>query len=149
MVAKNDYAINGGTIRTDDIALCNGISCARSTFTPANVVGGASYLYLAGEKYLDPDHYTTGEDPGDNDNAYSGDDQDLRRWGIAPPARDGTLTSDELANGPNIFGSPHVGVCYFAFGDGNVRAINLSIDLITHQRLCDRKDKYPIDPSKL
>jgi hypothetical protein len=43
-----------------------------------------------------------------------------------------------LAN--SSFGGPHAGVCVFVFGDGSVRNLSLSIDLLTLTYLAHRQD---------
>ena len=163
LVARNDYAINGGSIpfghsygpdRLDsaktyawpDYHGTNGLSYACSQITVADITDGLSNTYLTGEKYLDPNQYNTGLDPGDNENAYSGDDQDLIRWGYhgnAPiqdcPGYIGTWS----------FGSPHPGGCQFVLCDGSVRMVSYSIDPVIHERMASRNDGLPVDQSSL
>ena len=51
---------------------------------------GASNVFFAGEKYLDPLMYYTGTDGADNDTCLEGNDWDVNRWVFAgyPPMRD-------------------------------------------------------------
>ncbi len=161
-VARTDYAINGGSVKIfhgygpnslgaassyswPDMSSCNGISHARSEVTVAQVSDGTSSTYLLGEKYLNPDHYFTGLDGGDNENAYGGDEQDLIRWGRADwlPVQDQAGWGDATR-----FGGPHTGGCQFVFCDGSVHLINYSIDAATHERLARRNDGLPVDAGK-
>lgn len=118
MVARSDYAINGGTVyrgistdrfvgpesleegdrpesdggfrwpRTEEWGY-NGICYVRSEVTDRHVKDGLSHTYLVGEKYMDSRHYITGLDIGDNATAYSGAQEDLIRWaGYEPPMPD-------------------------------------------------------------
>jgi hypothetical protein len=53
-----------------------------------------------------------------------------------------------LARGPNddrvVFGGPHVGICQFAFADGSVRPIPVSISEVTLGLLAQRNDGLPV-----
>jgi prepilin-type processing-associated H-X9-DG protein len=161
-VARNDYAINGGSVKLfhgygpsslqaaasyawPDLSSCNGICYARSEVTLAQVSDGTSNTYLLGEKYLNPDDYYTGLDGGDNEDAYTGDEQDVIRWGRADwlPTEDQPGWADATC-----FGSPHSGGCQFAFCDGSVHLINYMIHPPTHERLARRNDGLPVDAGK-
>ena len=61
----NDAAINA--YGWWDMTKVSGVSFQRSEVTMAQIRDGTSNTYLIGEKYLDPDHYLNGEDPGDNE----------------------------------------------------------------------------------
>lgn len=107
-VARNDYAMNGGTVAVIDpdggpdsladaetyawlrTSKCNGISHCRSTVQSVSIRDGSSTTYLIGEKYLNSDDYETGRDPGDDAIAYSGDEEDILRWARDATEDDGT-----------------------------------------------------------
>jgi prepilin-type processing-associated H-X9-DG protein len=127
------------------LSSCDGICYARSEITLAQVSDGASNTYLLGEKYLNPDHYFTGLDGGDNEDAYTGDEQDVIRWGRAdwPPMQDQSGFADAT-----LFGSPHSGGCQFVLCDGSVHLVNYSIDGATHERLARRNDGLSVDAGK-
>ncbi len=178
-VARCDYAINGGSVVAiddtnggpDDLATaesynlwpdttkCNGISYSRSEVKSAHIRDGLSNTYLAGEKYLDQNHYTTGQDEGDNATAYSGAENDLIRWvwntpddEPLPPQRDkagqpGYDTSDPLS--PHRFGSAHSAGWHAGLCDGSVRLLRYNLDPQVHYRLGVRNDGTPVDQSLL
>ena len=60
--------------------MATGIVYCGSLIKMADITDGASNTYLAGEKYLNPDAYSTGTDAGDNETCYTGDNQDIERW---------------------------------------------------------------------
>ena len=134
-----------GDPRTD------GVSEQRSQVKMADITDGAAYTYLVGEKYVDPDCYTTGEDGGDNNPAMCGDSNDNNRWASSNaayrPMRDtpGQTGWDQ----DSIFGSAHEAGFNMAFCDGSARLMNFSIDLLTHSHLGCRNDGAVIDGKKL
>lgn len=156
-VGKTDYAANAGdgpwgaenghpagptTLRQADSGRYRwtgtqetGVVFQRSKVRLADIRDGTSNTYLLGEKYVNPDHYRTGRDNGDDQSMYVGYDIDTCRWtrfqdGVAfTPLRD---TSGELHY--HQFGSAHPGGCSFVFCDGSVRVISYTIDPEVHRR---------------
>jgi prepilin-type processing-associated H-X9-DG protein len=113
---------------------------------------------LLGEKFVSPDNYTSGADPGDMNNAFVGWTYDLYRtcrndasgkYGsprqdIPAASANGSYTFNENW----IFGSAHSSGCNFVFCDGSVHGISFSIDPNVHHLLGNRADGQPIDDSK-
>jgi prepilin-type processing-associated H-X9-DG protein len=128
-----------------DTSRCDGICHVRSQVTLNQITDGTSNTYLLGEKYLNPDHYYTGLDLGDNQTAFAGVCYDTIRYGrtSSPPAQDRPGLTDPL-----IFGSAHGGGCQFVFCDGSVHLINYRIDPATHTCLARRNDGVPVNPGK-
>jgi prepilin-type N-terminal cleavage/methylation domain-containing protein len=122
----------------------NGIVHALSAVTVAEVRDGTSNTYLAGEKYLDTDYYSTGQDSGDNENMYIGDNGDITRWTMVAPRMDQSGWAS-----PYPFGSAHPSGFHVVLCDGSVRAISYSIDLDVHRWLGNRQDRQAIDASRL
>jgi prepilin-type N-terminal cleavage/methylation domain-containing protein len=172
---KTDYAANGGdqfpedfpppgpktlaegdagtyTWPADWTTKSTGITFMRSRVKPADIPDGLSHTIAAGEKYLEPEYYESGQGGGDNNSLFQGNDWDIVRWvysgkNLTPgiyftPAMDtmGTWIRER-------FGSTHAGAAQFALCDGSVRAINYEIDPKTFQRLGNRKDGLLIDAS--
>jgi prepilin-type N-terminal cleavage/methylation domain-containing protein len=162
-VARTDYAINGGSNSISahagpgsldagdsydwpSMTNFNGICGVRSEVREGSVADGLSNTYLVGEKYLNPDDYTSGEDQGDDQNAYSGDCLDIVRWGSTSwvPMQDRL----GVANA-NIFGSAHAAGWNVSMCDGSVRLMSFNIDPTTHEHLAIRNDHTAIDPTFL
>ena len=174
-VAKSDYAANGGDCFTDPAtgntawscdgptsitqaessagiaafgsiaATATGVVFAGSHVTMAQLLDGSSNTLMVGEKYLSPDYYATGEDGGDNENMYMGDNEDICRWGGLnyPPRQDQAGSS-----GAGCYGSAHAAGFNAAFCDGSVRSLSYSINLTLLSYLANRKDRQPIDGSQ-
>lgn len=134
-----------------------GVVFRRSECTFAAIKDGASFTYLIGEKYLNPNNYITGNQQGgnyycaDNSGWDEGFDYDTNRWtgsdgpGIGnplPPMQDTRGYSD---NGTcdRIFGSAHAAGFHMVFCDGAVRKMSYIIDPAIHQVLGNRMDGEP------
>ena len=101
------------------------------------ITDGASKTYLVGEKYLNPEHYLTGNDGGDNHSMYQGFDWDVNRWSSKcdPPFQD-RLGLDAFGS----FGSAHPGTWNVVMCDGSVRGIAYDVDLEIHRQAGNRMD---------
>jgi len=173
-VAKSDYACNEGDRRVSPSAkwpsdagpidyasgssaagkntwrdyakACTGVIFAGSHVRLAEVTDGASNTYLIGEKYLDPDNYSNGQDEGDKRSAFAGDNEDLGRWGgpTVPAPRQDRRGNPDRGN----FGSAHPTGFGMALCDGSVRVIDFSIDLEVHRQLANRADGQVGDAKK-
>lgn len=163
-LARNDYAMNGGhrvvlygtgpasvaasaTFNWPSMSLASGVCFQRSMVAMAGITDGTSNTYLVGEKHLRRDHYATGNDQGDNESMYSGDDRDLVRFtgdSSVPTLRP---LSDAFIAGQEglIFGSAHSSGFQVALCDGSVRIITYGIDLDVHGRLGNRNDGLPVE----
>ncbi len=160
LVARNDYAMNAGDkmmlhgpgpdtleqgksgYKFPDLSASTGVSYLRSDVGMAALKDGSTHTYLVCEKYLNPDDYETGADGGDNENAYTGDDLDLLRWGqlAEPPQRDqpGQVSVSR-------FGSAHATTWQASMCDGSVHALSYQIEPSVHRRLSNRRDGQKID----
>ncbi|MCS7305592.1 MAG: DUF1559 domain-containing protein [Thermoguttaceae bacterium] len=166
-IARSDYAVNAGVATWVDHSKgpsdlaggdswptkdYNGIAHQCSEVPMADVKDGTSNTFLAGEKYLNPDHYNTGGDGGDNESMYCGNNNDIARVAYYDPSNSGNNklpmqdrpgTSDSYR-----FGSAHAAGLHFVFCDGSVRAISYSIDPQVFVYLAHRKDGQALDASR-
>jgi prepilin-type N-terminal cleavage/methylation domain-containing protein len=150
--ARSDYACNSGTVYTDPssngssfsywgpatfaealassenwekiAALNTGVCFAGSKTSIREMKGGTSHAILFGEKFLSQDYYSTGRDPGDNENMFMGDNWDTCRFTVYVPMRDRPGIS-----GYYNFGSAHSSAFNNVFCDGAVHPISFDIDL--------------------
>ncbi|MBU4270615.1 MAG: DUF1559 domain-containing protein [Planctomycetes bacterium] len=135
--------------------VATGIVYCGSLIKMADVTDGTSNTYLVGEKYLNPDSYDTGSDPGDNESCWTGENQDMARWSswhypIVNPTTDWWPPYQDTAGSTNgwCFGSAHANGFQMAFCDGSVQMMSYTIDSETHRRLANRKDGQAIDAKK-
>ena len=121
-----------------------GVIFRRSQCSLARIKDGTSNTYLAGERYLNPDHYMDGVSWYDDQGWVVGYDFDVNRGTNKDvnyaPRQDCAGVENGFA-----FGMRHGSGFYTALCDGSVRMVNYSIDLETHRRLGNRQDQLPID----
>lgn len=180
LVARSDYAASGGSVpyyaikgNPDTYAdwksgaaksvfdsaksTANGVFFVGSETKISEIADGTSCTYLVGEKYLNPDHYQTGIDNGDNENMYMGDNEDILRWTWSNvnqenaafallPMQDCPGYGDFNGFGFR-FGSAHAGGFNMTMCDGSVRTISYEIERTVHRDLGNRKDGNPMDKS--
>ncbi len=116
----------------------------------AQIPDGASHVLLAGEKYLNPDHYASGQTSGpetewgDNDSMMEGNDYDTIRWSGAGlnPIRDTRGVTSYYH-----FGSAHPAGFNVVFCDGHVQLLNFAISQSTFTSLSVRNDGNPPEDS--
>jgi prepilin-type processing-associated H-X9-DG protein len=89
---------------------------------------------MVGEKYLNVDNYETGFDPSDNENMYTGYNNDVFRCGFSVPLQDRRGLVDTRR-----FGSMHSTGLNMAYCDGSVRIVNYTIEQDVHRRAADRR----------
>jgi len=139
---SNSWRINNPTYSPG----LNGVVYQRSEVKLSMVRDGTSSTYLVGEKYLNPDHYTTGKDSSDNETMYAGDDRDVLVFC--------RLTDKPLRDQPGVgsmfnFGSAHAAGFNVVMVDGSVHTMRFSIDPDVHRRLGVRNDGQPVDVGSL
>lgn len=92
-----------------------GLSYQRSMIRFSDIEAGTSNVYFVGEKYINPDHYESGNDAADNEHAFVGYDNDIFRVTNWPPQRDRRGYGNT-----RVFGSAHPGGFGVVYADGSV-----------------------------
>jgi len=136
------FAVDSGYNTWPDTSMVTGVSFLRSEVRLRHITDGTSKTYAAGEKYLNPDHYLDGLDPGDDWSMYTGQQDDNYRstnFGNTPKQDRPGL------GGWHSFGSAHPGGMNMAYCDGSVRIVGYDIDPETHSRLGNRKDSQGVE----
>ncbi len=157
-----DWSTIDGTVNSNPAtnSPSTGVIYRASQCSTAMIKDGTSNVYLAGERYMDPDCYSTGG-CCDNDQGWDeGYDYDTDRgtgYGYYKqsdsPSNGGKATPDPplrdrkgvVTNGGccTNFGSAHEAGFHMAFCDGKVQLINFSIDPVLHMQLGHRSDGEP------
>jgi prepilin-type N-terminal cleavage/methylation domain-containing protein/prepilin-type processing-associated H-X9-DG protein len=144
---------SGKTGKPINHVLDTGVINTHSAITMADMTDGASNTYLLGEKFLDPDHYTDGTAPWDDQSWDIAEDWDIMRWtGVTGDYTNASFmpVPDTPGGGWGMsFGSAHSGGFNMALCDGSVQFMNYAIDIKTHYCLGHRSDQLPVDAKKL
>jgi prepilin-type processing-associated H-X9-DG protein len=124
-----------------------GVCFQCSQINTRDVTDGTSCTYLVGEKYLNPRHYTSGSDGGDNEDVFTGMDNDTIRTAnrFNPPMNDSLGPTGTGISNTYAFGSAHPAAFNMVMCDGSVHAIRYEIDAIVHDRLGNRMDGMTVD----
>ena len=83
---------------------------------------------MIGEKYMDSDHYYTGQDGGDNETMHTGFNNDVNRCSYDLPLQDRKGLGNTLR-----WGSAHASGINMAYCDGSVRVVSYEVDITVHQ----------------
>jgi prepilin-type N-terminal cleavage/methylation domain-containing protein/prepilin-type processing-associated H-X9-DG protein len=146
-VTRADYAANCGSNNADEngagpssyaqgdsptytwpsTTQFTGVVYQRSVINFNYITRGTSNVYLIGEKYANPNNYTNGADPGDNECMYVGMDNDINRCTASVPMQDTPGVTDTFR-----FGSAHSGGLNMGMCDGSVQFIAYTIDIGTY-----------------
>jgi hypothetical protein len=116
----------------------NGPFFPRSQIALITLQRGTSNTIMIGEKYLNPNNYSTGLDPSDNESMYVGMDNDIYRCTFNPPMQDKRGTQDTLR-----FGSAHIGGVVTCLADGSVRVVSYSVNPTNWKNAGSRIDNTP------
>lgn len=100
----------------------------------ADIYAGTSNVYLIGEKYLTPNHYTDGQDEGDDESMYQGQDSCISRTTYYRPLPDTPFLADTFR-----FGGAHRGGCNMLYADGRVDIVNWDVDVGIYQGAGNRR----------
>jgi prepilin-type N-terminal cleavage/methylation domain-containing protein len=152
----------------------NGITYDSSEVTLAQVTDGSSHTMAAGERFINPDNYTNGADPADDQGLFSGHDRDFNRYTygsnrndltntnykavlateiaarsddrtrIFPPEQDRPGVSDGRWNW--TFGSAHPSNFHVVMADGSVQSVAYDVDLDVWRLMGGRDDDRVANP---
>jgi len=112
----------------------NGVLFQRSMIKATDVSRGTSNVVMVGERYINPNAYTDGSDPGDNETLYVCMDNDKSRTTQNKPTQDKPGVTAQYD-----FGSAHQGGLNIVFCDGAVQFISYDIDLTVWRNMGNRQ----------
>ncbi|MCC6124279.1 MAG: DUF1559 domain-containing protein [Pirellulales bacterium] len=163
--AHNDYCANAGdnhvgwncsistlsnskTMTCPDARQATGITYTHHQYILRDILDGTSKTMLIGEKNVNPDHYHSGKNWGDDQGPFPGDERDPVRWAAwsfsasdyIAPARDRAGADQSWG-----FGSAHASTFNVALCDGSVHAIRYDISEKNMRRLSRRNDKLQFE----
>ncbi len=126
--AKTDYAGNAAVI----------IGRTR-VMTLAMIRDGTSKTILLGEKSIDPQAYNTGG---------WGWDEPIFAGGSSGTTRQGAQVNQDVpgVSFMNNWGTPHAGVCQFAYADGSVHGTSVTVPVTIMQALLSPQGGEIVDP---
>jgi len=163
--SRTDYAANGGSVQTtqttegptengedllavkpsnydltsenDPKSTWSGIVFYRSEISMRQVTDGTSKTYMVGEKWMFHENYETGQDTGDGEPAFSGNNDDTirvthRKYALKPDTEQTKTSPTAAPLERRIFGSAHTGGFNMAMCDGSVDFISIDIDKDIH-----------------
>ncbi|MBR5711284.1 MAG: DUF1559 domain-containing protein [Thermoguttaceae bacterium] len=186
LYGKTDYAANGGNSKNifqgaesatiDSNEQLSGVVRPMKSVSDKEIRDGSSYTILAGEKYLPPEHYESGDNPGDKSvwlvgwsvenirfapyfNGQNGKPELYTGWETKSPTCDESAnrermprpdTRGEGLSGSVInFGAPHASFMQVVMVDASVKQIKYAINPKVFGCLCNRADDVGIDPMDL
>ena len=126
----------------------NGVTYYRSEVRLAQISDGTTYTMFAGEKFMDSDHYDSGDLRYDDQSPFVGFDRDMNGYtgdfnnmgdaNLYMPRRDEPGVTDERADW--IFGSAHTAGFFTVYCDGHVELVSYDVDEFPYMRLGGRDD---------
>jgi prepilin-type N-terminal cleavage/methylation domain-containing protein/prepilin-type processing-associated H-X9-DG protein len=113
-------------------SIFTGVIFLRSQTKIRDITHGTGNTYLIGEKYVNPTHYYTGDEEGDDEAMLIGMDACISRCTALPPLRD--------TSGPDyfFFGSAHARGCNMLYCDGRVELVAYSVDPAIYKQAGNR-----------
>jgi prepilin-type processing-associated H-X9-DG protein len=132
----------GFSVFVSFLSVCGrgGIIVTMYNVAVADIKDGTTNTVLCGEKYMDPNQYSTGLEHGDEWTCFGGYDPQTERYSGAPRQDTPGFYDDQ-------WGSAHAGMCNMAFCDGSVHQISYGISTTVFNQLCNRNDGAAIDAS--
>jgi prepilin-type N-terminal cleavage/methylation domain-containing protein/prepilin-type processing-associated H-X9-DG protein len=125
----------------------NGIGHVRSKVRITDIKKGSVHQILLGEKLVMTDMFVNGADPGDNECAFTGMNNDIQRTTFVPPLPDRPYnkTPQTPISSTYRFGSAHPTGVNVVFADGSVRVIGFGIAADVFRPLGDIRSKEVIN----
>ena len=147
----NLAAVENGSFTAPTDACHTGISNCGSEVRLRQVKDGMSKTYAVGERFMDPNHYETGQLHSDDWSMYVGIQDDTHRSAFFDSVRMRGFPPVQDTPGlqlHNYFGSSHVGGCHFVMCDGSVPTISYDVEAFVHWKFAHRFDNGAVeDPS--